>query len=47
VRVVNSQPGRVFNRAALDAVARYRFTPAMKDGVAVPSTRQQKIEFNL
>jgi len=31
----------------VDAVNRYRFTPAMKDGVAVSSTRQQKIEFNL
>ncbi len=47
VRVASSQPRRVFDNAATDAVKRYRFTPAMKDGVAVPSKRQQKIEFNL
>jgi len=47
VRVVDSQPRIVFDHAAVDAVNRYRFTPATKDGVAVSSTRQQKIEFNL
>jgi periplasmic protein TonB len=47
VKVVDSQPRTVFDHAAVDAVNRYRFTPAMKDGVAVSSTRQQKIEFNL
>ncbi|MFZ0870383.1 MAG: energy transducer TonB, partial [Rhodanobacter sp.] len=47
VKVVDSQPRIVFDHAAVDAVNRYRFTPAMKDGVAVSSTRQQKIEFNL
>jgi protein TonB len=47
VRVVSSQPRRIFDRAAIEAVNRYRFTPAMKDGTAVASTREQKIEFNL
>jgi len=47
VKVVDSQPRIVFDHAAVDAVNRYRFTPAMKDGVAISSTRQQKIEFNL
>ncbi len=47
VHVTDSQPRRTFDRAAIDAVGRYRFTPAMKDGVAVSTTRQQKIEFNL
>jgi protein TonB len=47
VRVVDAQPRRVFDRAAIDAVERYRFTPAMKDGVPVTSTRQQRIEFKL
>lgn len=47
IHVVDSQPRRVFDRAAMDAVQRYRFKPAMKDGVAVSTTRQQKIEFNL
>ncbi len=47
VKVVESQPRRVFDRAAMDAVERYHFTPAMKDGVAVSSTKQQRIEFKL
>lgn len=47
VDVVSSQPRRIFDRAAMDAVSRYRFTPAMSNGVAVSSKRQQKIEFNL
>ena len=47
VKVVDAQPRRVFDRAAMDAVERYRFTPAMKDGVAVSSTKQQRIEFKL
>jgi protein TonB len=47
VKVVDSQPRRVFDRAAIDAVERYRFTPAMKDGVAVSSVKQQRIEFKL
>ena len=47
VHVANAQPRRVFDNAATDAVKRYRFTPAMKNGTAVSSKRQQKIEFNL
>lgn len=47
VKVVDSLPRRVFDRAAIEAVGRYQFTPAMKDGVAVVSTRQQRIEFKL
>lgn len=45
--VTSSQPRRVFDRAAIEAVARYRFTPAMKNGEPVESTREQRIEFNL
>lgn len=47
IKVVDSLPGRVFDRAAMDAIKRYRFTPAMKDGVAVASVKQQRIEFKL
>lgn len=46
IRVVEAQPRHVFDRAALDAVSRYRFKPAMHDGVAVASSKQQKIEFS-
>lgn len=47
VKVVDSLPRRVFDRAAIEAVDRYRFTPAMKDGVAVSATREQRLEFKL
>jgi protein TonB len=47
VHVVDSQPRHVFDRAAMDAVHRYRFKPALKNGAAVASAREQKIEFNL
>ena len=47
IKVVDAQPRRVFDRAAIDAVQRYEFTPAKKDGVAVASVKQQRIEFKL
>ncbi|GAB3780904.1 energy transducer TonB [Dyella agri] len=46
VHVVDAQPRHVFDRAAMEAVGRYRFKPAMRDGTAVASTKQQKIEFS-
>ncbi|MHB1271794.1 MAG: energy transducer TonB [Rhodanobacter sp.] len=47
ISVVSAEPRRVFDRAAMDAVKRYRFKPAMRNGAAVSTQRQQKIEFNL
>jgi periplasmic protein TonB len=47
IKVVDAQPRRVFDRAAIDAIQRYQFTPAKKDGVAVASVKQQRIEFKL
>ena len=47
IKVVDAEPHRVFDRAAMDAVEKYRFTPAMKNGVPVASVRQQRIEFAL
>ncbi|TAL72816.1 MAG: energy transducer TonB [Rhodanobacter sp.] len=46
IHVIEAQPRHVFDRAAVDAVSRYRFKPAMHDGVAVASNKQQKIEFS-
>ena len=46
VHVVDAQPRHLFDRAAMDAVGRYRFKPAMRDGTAVASSKQQKIEFS-
>lgn len=47
IKVVDAQPRRVFDRAAIDAVQRYEFKPAKKDGVAVATVKQQRIEFKL
>jgi len=47
ISVVDSQPRRVFDRAAIDAVERYHFEPATKNGVPVPTVTQQRIEFKL
>ena len=47
IKVVDAEPHRIFDRAAMDAVERYRFTPAMQNGVPVVSVRQQRIEFAL
>ncbi len=46
VHVTSSQPRHVFDHAAIDAVTRYRFTPAMKNGKAISSVRQQRIQFD-
>lgn len=45
--VIASQPGRVFNNAAIQAVTRSKFKPALKDGQPVSSTLQRRIDFNL
>lgn len=47
IKVVSSTTRHIFDRAAMDAVRSYRFTPAMKNGVAVSSRRQQTIDFKL
>lgn len=45
VKVVDAQPRRIFDRAAIEAVEHYEFKPAVRDGVPVASARQQRIEF--
>ena len=47
IDVVSSEPRRVFDRAAIEAVARYEFTPATRGGVPTASKQQQRIEFKL
>jgi periplasmic protein TonB len=47
IDVVESAPGDTFVRAALAAVARWRFRPAVKDGRAVAVRVQQKLSFRL
>lgn len=45
--VIASQPARVFNSAAIQAVSRSKFKPALKDGQPVSSTLQRRIDFQL
>ncbi len=45
--VISSNPGGVFNNAAIQAVSRSKFKPALKDGQPVSSTLQRRIDFNL
>ncbi|MCZ6827256.1 MAG: energy transducer TonB [Gammaproteobacteria bacterium] len=45
--VVNSQPRRIFNRAALRAIYRWKFKPRIIDGVPVQRRAKQTIEFNM
>lgn len=46
VTVVGGSRNRAFDRAAVRAVRRWRFEPAMRDGVAVDGTVQQTIRFD-
>ncbi|HET6632113.1 MAG TPA: TonB family protein [Rhodanobacteraceae bacterium] len=45
--VSDSQPSHVFDRAAIAAVERYKFKPALKDGVPIATKAKQRINFNL
>ena len=45
--VIRSEPRRIFNRAALRAIYRWKFKPRIIDGVAVQRRASQTIEFNM
>lgn len=45
--VADSEPRYVFDRAALNAVSRWQFTPGTQGGQAVASQMRQRIEFRL
>jgi len=47
IEVVDAEPRRVFERAAIEAVSRYEFTPAKEGNTPVASRQQQRIEFKL
>ncbi len=46
IEVASSSRHRALDQAAIRAVRRWRFEPAMRDGVAVPGTVQQSIRFD-
>ncbi len=45
--VLNSQPPRVFDRAATNAVSRWRFQPVVRNGKPTVVRAQVRVEFNL
>ncbi len=46
IQVLQSSRNRALDRAAVQAVQRWRFQPAVRDGVAVPGSVQQTIRFD-
>jgi protein TonB len=47
ISVVSAEPRHVFDSAAVDALRRAKFSPALRDGSAVVSQQQKRIEFKL
>jgi periplasmic protein TonB len=47
ISVVSAEPRHVFDSAAIEALRRAKFSPAMRDGAAVVSQQQKRIEFKL
>lgn len=47
VKVLDAQPRHMFDREAVDAVERWKFKPATRNGVPVEANRQQRIVFKL
>jgi protein TonB len=47
VEIINAEPPGVFDREAMRAMYRYRFSPKMVDGEAVSQTATQTLEFTL
>ncbi|MEO8669928.1 MAG: TonB family protein [Tahibacter sp.] len=45
--VLDSDPPRTFDRAALDAVQRWNFKPAMRNGAPTDATVRRRIEFKM
>jgi periplasmic protein TonB len=46
-QVVNAEPTRIFNSAAINAVKRWTFKPKMENGKAVEEQMRRRIEFKL
>lgn len=46
-RVVQASPAGVFDQAAMDAIQRWRFKPARREGAPVEQRVRQKVNFRL
>ncbi len=47
VSVVSSEPDDTFNKAAIDAVSRWRFEPIIENGVALEKRSAVRLSFDL
>jgi protein TonB len=47
VSVVDAQPKHVFDRSAIDAVSKWEFKPATRNGEAISVTLRRRLQFNL
>ena len=47
VTVVDSQPKHVFDRSALDAVGRWQYKAATRNGEPITVTLRRRLQFNL
>ena len=47
VEIISAEPEGVFEREAMRAMYRYRFSPKMQDGIAMGQTATQTLEFRL
>jgi len=47
IKVVSSQPGEIFDKAATQCIKRWRFSPGTKGGLLVTSRVRQKMVFKL
>jgi periplasmic protein TonB len=45
VVVIDSQPRTTFDKSAVTALRRWRYTPVMRDGVAVPQRAHIRMRF--
>lgn len=46
-QILDAKPSRIFNRAALNAIKKWKFKPRMVDGKPVARKAEQVIEFSL
>lgn len=47
IKIADSQPHHVFDRAATEAVSHWKFDPALKNGSPVATTLQRRVEFKV